>query len=261
MGSRSPALKRLGKEWKEISTDDCPDYKAFPVEGNLFEWHFIIRGPTETPFEGGVYHGRISLPPDYPFKPPTVIFTTPSGRFQPHTKICLSITGFHPEYWQPAWGIRTAIMGLMSMLPVKDAGSLGSIVCTEEEIKQFAKLSRTWACEVCRKEGVCMPPQSKPEKPKQQVPSPTTPLPSSSPSTIITPTTTPTTTPGATPSSLSLDNLPAAPTTTTITTTSSSSEKKHTQTGRSDSGLVRLVLVALVLLLISVGLAVLAPQT
>ena len=28
----------------------------------------------------------------------------PSGRFETHKKICLSITGFHPESWQPAWG-------------------------------------------------------------------------------------------------------------------------------------------------------------
>lgn len=33
--------------------------------------HFTIRGADGTDFEGGVYHGRILLPPEYPFKPPS----------------------------------------------------------------------------------------------------------------------------------------------------------------------------------------------
>ena len=42
----------------------------------MFEWHFTIRGASGTDFEGGMYHGRILLPSDYPFKPPNIIFTT-----------------------------------------------------------------------------------------------------------------------------------------------------------------------------------------
>lgn len=63
-----------------------------------------IRGAPDTDFAGGIYHGRILLPPEYPFKPPHVVFLTPSGRFETHTKICLSFSAFHPELWQPAWG-------------------------------------------------------------------------------------------------------------------------------------------------------------
>lgn len=35
-----------------------------------------MRGPRGTDFEGGVYHGKILLPEDYPFKPPDMIFLT-----------------------------------------------------------------------------------------------------------------------------------------------------------------------------------------
>ena len=35
---------------------------------------------------------------------------TPSGRFEVNKKICLSISSFHPETWQPSWGIRTALL-------------------------------------------------------------------------------------------------------------------------------------------------------
>lgn len=42
----------------------------------MFEWHFTVRGPADTDFDGGIYHGRIVLPPDYPMKPPGVILLT-----------------------------------------------------------------------------------------------------------------------------------------------------------------------------------------
>ena len=52
------------------------DYFAQPLSDNLFEWHFTVRGPADTEFDGGIYHGRIILPPDYPMKPPNFVFLT-----------------------------------------------------------------------------------------------------------------------------------------------------------------------------------------
>ena len=65
------AQKRLA-----LSRDARQVDTAEPLDDNLFEWHFTIRGPLKTAFEGGVYHGRILLPHDYPFKPPKLHFTT-----------------------------------------------------------------------------------------------------------------------------------------------------------------------------------------
>lgn len=45
-------------------------------QDNLFEWHFTIRGPEDTPFHGGIYHGRILLPSEYPMKPPNILLLT-----------------------------------------------------------------------------------------------------------------------------------------------------------------------------------------
>lgn len=52
------------------------DYSAHPLEENLFEWHFTIRGPPDSDFAEGVYHGRILLPAEYPMKPPNIILLT-----------------------------------------------------------------------------------------------------------------------------------------------------------------------------------------
>lgn len=43
---------------------------------NIFDWQFAIRGPRDTEFEGGIYHGRIQLPAEYPFKPPSFMLLT-----------------------------------------------------------------------------------------------------------------------------------------------------------------------------------------
>ena len=48
------------------------------IQENLFEWHFTIRGPPGTDYEGGRYHGRILLPPEYPMKPPSIVILTVS---------------------------------------------------------------------------------------------------------------------------------------------------------------------------------------
>jgi len=79
--TRSPAVKRLMREAQELA-EATYDYYAQPLSDNLFEWHFTVRGPADTEFDGGIYHGRIVLPPDYPMKPPNFIFLTPNGRFE-----------------------------------------------------------------------------------------------------------------------------------------------------------------------------------
>jgi ubiquitin-conjugating enzyme E2 J1 len=56
--------------------DPTEEYWAHPLDDNLFEWHFTVQGPPGTDFEGGVYHGRIILPTEYPMKPPNIILLT-----------------------------------------------------------------------------------------------------------------------------------------------------------------------------------------
>lgn len=56
-----------------------PPSTPSPKKENLFEWHFTLRGPAGTDFAGGVYHGRILLPAEYPFKPPNIMLLTVRG--------------------------------------------------------------------------------------------------------------------------------------------------------------------------------------
>ncbi|KAK4912965.1 hypothetical protein LTR66_017242, partial [Elasticomyces elasticus] len=45
-------------------------------ESNLHVWKVIMLGPDSSPYTGGKYDLTLTLPPTYPFKPPTVNFTT-----------------------------------------------------------------------------------------------------------------------------------------------------------------------------------------
>ncbi|NXK02152.1 UB2J1 enzyme, partial [Herpetotheres cachinnans] len=142
------AVKRLMKEAAELK-DPTDHYHAQPLEDNLFEWHFTVRGPPDSDFDGGIYHGRIVLPPEYPMKPPSIILLTPNGRFEVGKKICLSISGHHPETWQPSWSIRTALLAIIGFMPTKGEGAIGSLDYTPEERRTLAKKSQDFCCEMC----------------------------------------------------------------------------------------------------------------
>eukprot|EP00588_Corethron_pennatum_P026989 CAMPEP_0194326888 /NCGR_PEP_ID=MMETSP0171-20130528/38760_1 /TAXON_ID=218684 /ORGANISM="Corethron pennatum, Strain L29A3" /LENGTH=354 /DNA_ID=CAMNT_0039086641 /DNA_START=5 /DNA_END=1069 /DNA_ORIENTATION=+ len=155
--SKSSSLKRIQADIRELAADPSDQYCAAPLEDNMFEWHFTIRGPPDTEFEGGCYHGRIILPFDYPFKPPDIIFTTPNGRFQANAKVCLSISAYHPEFWQPAWGVRLILEALISFLPTPADGAIGSLSWTKTERRRLAKLSRNYRCGYCGNTAQLLP--------------------------------------------------------------------------------------------------------
>ncbi|NXE71507.1 UB2J2 enzyme, partial [Calcarius ornatus] len=92
--------------------------------------HYVVRGPELTPYEGGYYHGKLIFPREFPFKPPSIYMITPNGRFKCNTRLCLSITDFHPDTWNPAWSVSTILTGLLSFM-VEKGPTLGSIETSE----------------------------------------------------------------------------------------------------------------------------------
>lgn len=136
-------------ELSESSPSPSPHFCAHPVsDSNLFDWHFTMAGPpAPSAYAGGIYHGRIVLPPTYPLRPPSFRFLTPSGRFEVNREICLSISGHHEETWQPAWGIRTALTAIRSFMDGDAKGQLGGLDAPDEVRKMWAEKSRSWRCE------------------------------------------------------------------------------------------------------------------
>eukprot|EP01098_Paradermamoeba_levis_P006521 TRINITY_DN2701_c0_g1_i2.p1 TRINITY_DN2701_c0_g1~~TRINITY_DN2701_c0_g1_i2.p1 ORF type:complete len:161 (+),score=41.52 TRINITY_DN2701_c0_g1_i2:124-606(+) len=135
------AIKRLQKEFLLLNKEPVPHIFAKPNPSNLLEWHFIISGPPGTPYEGGQYHGKLIFPSEYPFKPPGIMMITPSGRFETERRLCLSMSDFHPESWNPLWSVGSILTGLLSFM-LEETQTTGSIVTSLEEKKTFAGNSK-----------------------------------------------------------------------------------------------------------------------
>ncbi len=119
-----------------------------PLQNDMFKWHFTMRGMPGTCYEGGLYHGYFDIPHDYPLAPPNIYFMNQSGRYQPNTKICLTITSYHKEEWTPAWTLRTMMEAVCAYFTVDDSG-IGSLKSSDNERKAFAISSRTYKCPHC----------------------------------------------------------------------------------------------------------------
>ena len=52
MSASSPAIKRIMQECKDMRKNPPDCIVAAPLEDNLFEWHFTVKGADKTEFEG-----------------------------------------------------------------------------------------------------------------------------------------------------------------------------------------------------------------
>ncbi|XP_068985495.1 ubiquitin-conjugating enzyme E2 J2-like [Bombus flavifrons] len=134
------ATARLKQDYLRLKKDPVPYVVAEPVPSNILEWHYVVKGPEKTPYEGGFYHGKLIFPVEFPFQPPSIYMTTPNGRFKVNTRLCLSISDFHPDTWNPAWSVSTILTGLLSFM-IENSPTMGSINTSDHEKKQFAAQS------------------------------------------------------------------------------------------------------------------------
>lgn len=99
MSNRKPtSVSRLQKDYLRLKKDPVPYITAEPLPQNILEWHFVVKGPEGSPYQGGYYHGTLHFPIDFPFKPPSIYMITPNGRFKTNTRLCLSISGEYRYY-------------------------------------------------------------------------------------------------------------------------------------------------------------------
>ncbi|CAG7930218.1 unnamed protein product [Penicillium olsonii] len=147
----SPSTRRLLKESSDLHKNPSPYFTAAPTsDSNLHDWHFTLAGPPSSPYSQGLYHGRITFPATYPLRPPSFRFLTPSGRFEVNREICLSISGHHEETWQPAWGVRTALLAIRSeIFGSESKGQVGGMEGSEDIRREHARLSLDWTCREC----------------------------------------------------------------------------------------------------------------
>ena len=109
------AIRRIKKELQELTKDPPANCSAGPSGEDLYHWIATIVGPSESPFEGGLFFLNIMFPVDYPFKPPKVTFTTKiyHPNINSNGGICLDIL---KEQWSPALTISKVLLSISSLL-------------------------------------------------------------------------------------------------------------------------------------------------
>ncbi|OAF67282.1 hypothetical protein A3Q56_04966 [Intoshia linei] len=124
------AMLRLQSDLRKLVEEPVPYIEAIPEENNILNWHYVFTGPPDSPYEGGIYHGMLRFPTHYPFSPPSIFIFTPNGRFELNKRICLSISDYHPDTWNPSWCVSTILTGLLSFMldNVETEGSINTSV-------------------------------------------------------------------------------------------------------------------------------------
>lgn len=134
------ALKRLHKEYRALLKSPPPHVLAHPSPENTLVWFFVLQGPPDTPYAGGVYLGRLVFPAQYPFKAPAIYMVTPNGRFTVNKRLCFSMSDYHPESWNPMWSVSSILSGLLSFMLERDF-TVGSVSTSVETKQALARAS------------------------------------------------------------------------------------------------------------------------
>lgn len=109
------ALRRIKKEFNDITKEPIVNCDAAPVGEDMFHWQARIGGPSGTPYENGIFVLHVEFPSDYPFKPPKVCFKTKIYHCNVNASgsICLDIL---KDQWSPALTLSKILLSIMSLL-------------------------------------------------------------------------------------------------------------------------------------------------
>ena len=107
--------QRIAKELENLKADPPANCSAGPIEDDVFHWQGTLMGPTDSPYEGGLFIMNIKFPGDYPFKPPKVTFETKIFHLNINSSggICLDIL---KDQWSPALTISKVLISICSLL-------------------------------------------------------------------------------------------------------------------------------------------------
>ena len=137
---------RILKELSDIGLDPPPNCNAGPKGDNLYEWVATIVGPQNSPYAGGIFFLDINFTPDYPFKPPKIVFRTRiyHCNINSQGQICLDLL---KDNWSPALTISKLLLSISSLLTDANphdplVGAIAQQYLTDRQ--EHDKIAREW---------------------------------------------------------------------------------------------------------------------
>ena len=109
------SIRRLRKEYADIKSSPPLNCSAGTIDDDLYHWNATIIGPSDSPYEGGVFQLDIHFPMNYTFKPPKCNFKTKI--YHPNINsagsICVDIL---KDNWSPALTLSKVLLSICSLL-------------------------------------------------------------------------------------------------------------------------------------------------
>jgi ubiquitin-conjugating enzyme E2 D/E len=145
-------LKWLTKEWEGFQIDPVENIFARPLDNNLLHWRGKIIGPSETPFEGGIFIVDIACSNGYPFKPPQYRMLTKMyhPNISSNGEISMSILN---RDWNPILGIGKVLLSISSILDtpsMEDPINLEAAQCFREDREKYNSLVRQYTSDYAK---------------------------------------------------------------------------------------------------------------
>ena len=114
--ARIPAA-RFNREIEEINKSETIIDHCYIGDEKGRKWYFLIKGPRDSPYEGGEYVFCAELGDDWPTVAPVISLITPSGRFKPGSKICIDgASHYHANTYSAAMRLAMLLEGFVSIM-------------------------------------------------------------------------------------------------------------------------------------------------
>ncbi|KAF1812752.1 UBC-like protein [Eremomyces bilateralis CBS 781.70] len=144
------ANKRIAKELNEITREPPSGMKVRLVdESNVHKWEIIMDGPASSPYEGGHFKLLLTLPIEYPFKPPILSFQTkiyhPNVSNDDKGSMCLGM--LRSDEWKPPNKILAVLNMARNLLVEPNAEDAIETSIAEQyrgDRKAFEKTAKEW---------------------------------------------------------------------------------------------------------------------
>ena len=138
-----------------MAKDPPAGCSAGPVGDNKMHWQASIMGPSDSPYQGGVFSLNIEFSEAYPYTPPKVQFITKI--YHPNISgsgsICLDIL---EEEWSPAFSIDKVLLSICSLLtdPNPDDPMCMDIAkLYKEDREKYENTCKEWTAKYAMLEG------------------------------------------------------------------------------------------------------------
>ncbi|KAI5841115.1 ubiquitin-conjugating enzyme/RWD-like protein [Morchella snyderi] len=143
------AQKRIHREYAEIEASPIPGIAVHSIDEDMFKWSIELTGPKDSVYAGGTFKLLLTLPTNYPFKPPVLAFQTkiyhPNVSNDDKGSMCLGI--LRSDQWKPSCKIMSVLEMARGLLVEPNPDDAVETTIAEQfksDKAQFEKNAKSW---------------------------------------------------------------------------------------------------------------------